>query len=318
MTKNSQGSGEFSLIRDYFYREERYHPETVLGVGDDAALLNIPEGQQLVVSVDTMVEGVHFLQGSDPEALGHKLLAVNLSDMAAMGANPMWATLALTIPCNDPAWLEPFSRGIFALADRFRVDLVGGDTTRGPLTLTLQIHGTAPAGEAIHRSGAADGDLICVTNALGAAGLALKRLKAGEGAEKIRHTLERPTPQLEAGILLRSSATAMIDISDGLLADLSHILERSGVGADLNLDAIPLHPALEQLPLQQQLDLAMTAGDDYELCFTLPTERLEGVTEQLSEVGTRVTVVGRIRQELGIGFSGTASWHPSIEGYQHF
>ncbi len=318
MTTDSQGNGEFSLIRDYFYRTERYHPESVLGIGDDAALLNLPEGHQLVVSMDTMVEGVHFLKGTDPEALGHKLLAVNLSDLAAMGAEPMWATLALTLPERDPEWLSRFSRGLFGLADHFRVDLVGGDTTRGPRTLTLQVQGTVPAGEAVHRSGTAVDDLICVTNTLGAAGLALRLLKAGEGAEEVRHHLERPNPRIREGRLLRGDATSMIDISDGLLADLGHILEQSGAGADLNLDAIPLHPALAQLPLQQQLDLAMAAGDDYELCFTLPPQKLESVSHQLSEAGTRITVVGKIRQEQGVGFSGATTWHPSTAGYQHF
>ncbi len=308
--------GEFSLIRDYFSDRPYYHPETRLGIGDDAALLQVSDGHQMVLSIDTMVEGVHFLKGTEPAALGHKLLAVNLSDLAAMGAEPRWATLALTLPENDPDWLQHFSEGLFALADQYKVDLVGGDTTRGPLTLSLQIHGVVPDGKAITRSGAKPGELICVTNTLGAAGYALQQLQQGKEAEVIRHYLERPAPQIEAGLQLRDHATAMIDLSDGLLADLGHIVERSGVGAALHLDAIPVNSALSHLSKTQQLHFALSAGDEYQLCFTIPPEQRERVCRQLQAVGCVCTVVGEIEAEIGIRWEG--EWQPAREGFQHF
>lgn len=308
--------GEFSLIRDYLSNRPHYHPETRLGIGDDAALLQVPEGHQLVVSIDTMVEGVHFFKGTDPTALGHKLLAVNLSDLAAMGAEPRWATLALTLPENNPAWLQRFSQGLFALADQYQVDLVGGDTTRGPLTLSLQIHGIVPEGKAVTRSGAEPGDLIGVTGRLGAAGYALQQLQRDEPAESLRHHLERPVPQIEAGLQLRDYATAMVDLSDGLLADLGHITERSGVGAQLDLDAIPIDPALLHLDRAQQLDLALTAGDDYQLGFTLPARFKEIVSGRLQRVGCGCYLIGEIQAGSGVHWDG--GWQPAAEGYQHF
>lgn len=317
MSRSSKkGASEFSLIREHFSNQTPHHSETLLGIGDDAALLQVPEGHQLVVSMDTMVEGVHFLKGTDPAALGHKLLAVNLSDLAAMGAEPRWATLALTLPENDPEWLQQFSQGLFALADQYKVDLVGGDTTRGPLTLTLQIHGTVPNGKAITRSGAQPGDLICVTNTLGAAGYALKQLQQDGVAESIRHYLEKPIPQVEAGIQLRDHATAMIDLSDGLLADLGHIIQRSEVGAQLNLDAIPVDSALSHLSREEQLNLSLTAGDDYQLCFTIPNLQKEAVTARLQTVDCMWSVVGAIQAKSGIYWED--EWQPATVGYQHF
>ncbi|MBC8520203.1 MAG: thiamine-phosphate kinase [Gammaproteobacteria bacterium] len=319
MKKSSQGDGEFSLIERYFYRTDTYHPETILGIGDDASLLQIPSGKQLVVSIDTMVEGVHFMGGVSPESLGHKLMAVNLSDLAAMGAAPVWATLALTIPENNPEWMGRFSQGMFALANHYQIDLVGGDTTRGPLTLTMQIHGLVPEGEAVRRDGAKAGDLICVTNSLGAAALALKLIQQGENAKEIINYLELPTPRVEAGVILREYATSMIDISDGLLADVGHILDQSGVGAIIDLDAIPLHPSLSRLSTTaEQLELAMTAGDDYELCFTIPKQKLGDVNNSLSDIDIAVSVIGEIKQDVGLQWRGTSEWIPDKSGFQHF
>jgi len=318
MKKNSQDHGEFSLIRDCFYRTEKYHPETTLGIGDDASLLQIPKGNQLVVSIDTMVEGVHFLQGTDPEALGHKLLAINLSDMAAMGADPVWATLALTIPENSREWLSEFSRGLFTLADQYQIDLVGGDTTRGPLTMTMQIHGWIPEGKAVRRSGAKPGDLICVTNSLGAAGFALQQIQEGRDAKHISHYLDRPTPRVEAGIILRNYATSMIDISDGLLADLSHILEQSSVGAIINLDSIPLHPAITGLAAREKFDLAMTAGDDYELCCTVSETLFADAAKQITDTGSNLSVIGTIEAGSELQWSGKDEWTPGQDGFNHF
>ncbi len=318
-TKKSEGSGEFALIEEFFSGRGKHHSETILGIGDDAAILSPPAGKQLVLSVDTMVEGVHFLPDTDPKTLGHKLLAVNLSDLAAMGAEPLWVTLALTIPENNPEWLGKFSQGLFALADRFRVDLVGGDTTRGPLVMTLQIYGIVDAGAAVCRSSAQAGDLICVTNTLGAAGLALRQLQAGGDAAEIRHYLETPAPRIDEGILLRDYATSMVDISDGLMADLGHILGQSGVGATVNLDAIPMHSALSSLAsVEEQIELAMTAGDDYELCFTIPEQYVPVIRERLSSIGSVLSIIGIVAEAKGISLVGEQQWFPEGNGFQHF
>jgi len=223
---------EFDLIRAHFAHLGAGRADVVLGVGDDCALLRVPAGQELAVSIDTLVAGVHFLPSVDPEALGHKCLAVGLSDLAAMGAEPAWATLALTLPREDPRWLGAFAAGFAALAREHGLALVGGDTTHGPLSISVQVHGLVPAGQAIRRAGARPGDLVGVSGTLGDAGLALRHLLAGEAvAADSRARLERPTPRVALGLALRGLATAMIDISDGLAADLGHILEESGAAS---------------------------------------------------------------------------------------
>ncbi|MGD8630613.1 MAG: thiamine-phosphate kinase, partial [Gammaproteobacteria bacterium] len=228
---------EFDIIGRYFRRQPVKRKDVLTGIGDDAAVLHLPVDRELLLCIDTLVAGVHFPAGTPAAAIGHKALAVNLSDLAAMGAEAAWATLALTLPEPDPVWLEAFSGGFFALAGRHRVQLVGGDTTRGPLTVTVQAHGFAPQGQALRRTGARPGDRIYVTGTLGDAGLALHLRDAA--AAELRVRLDYPEPRLDAGSLLRGLASAVIDISDGLLADLGHLLEDKGLGASLQVDGLP-------------------------------------------------------------------------------
>jgi thiamine-monophosphate kinase len=266
---------EFDLIRRYFAVHKPQHRFTQLGIGDDCALLNLPADYQLAVTADTMVENVHFFADVEPELLGHKLLAVNLSDLAAMGAEPFAVTLALTLPKIDHAWLQAFSQGFIQLAQQHQVDLIGGDTTSGPLTLTVQAMGAVPKGKALLRSNAKVGDLIYVTGQLGDAGLGLK-IKQGYICDNPAPALARfnqPQPRVAQGLALRDVAHACIDISDGLAADLGHILEKSEVGASLDWDKLPLSAEVQRY-IQQSGDwqLPLVAGDDYELCFTAPAQ----------------------------------------------
>jgi thiamine-monophosphate kinase len=293
---------EFDLIRTHFARLGNHRPDVVLGVGDDCALLRVPAGQDLAVSIDTLVAGVHFLPDCDPESLGHKALAVGLSDLAAMGAEPAWATLALTLPqdlaSSRPDWLAGFCRGLDALARRYGVAVVGGDTTSGPLSISIQAHGLVPPGQAVRRSGAAPGDLVCVSGTLGDAGLALRQILSGERvAEAIRLRLDRPEPRVALGLALRGVASAMIDCSDGLAADLGHILEASGVGAEIHLGNLPQS---EVVAAARDWSLPLASGDDYELCFTLPPTRHAILAETATAGGVAVTVIGQIEPEPGL------------------
>ena len=237
---------EFALIQRFFTQQPVKNPSTRLGIGDDCALLAVPEGFELAITTDTMVENVHFFAGTDPELLGHKLLAVNLSDLAAMGAKPVSVTLALTLPKVDETWLTAFAKGFLNLAERYSVDLIGGDTTSGPLTLTVQAMGLVPKGQALRRSAARPGDFIYMTGCLGDAGLGLK-IKQGYNCADSDAALtrfNRPEPQIGAGLALIGIANACIDISDGLAGDLGHILEQSRVGACLDWEALPLSKAV--------------------------------------------------------------------------
>lgn len=314
--------GEFDLIRRFFTRRGVHRAETVLGIGDDCALLRCPEAWELAVTVDTLVAGVHFLADTDPEGLGHKVLAVNLSDLAAMGAEPRWATLALTLPGVDERWLEAFARGFFRLAERYGVELVGGDTTRGPLSITVQALGWVPAGRAIRRSGARPGDRVYVSGALGSAGLGLKirlRQTAVVAADAVAR-LERPEPRVEAGRRLRGLAGACIDISDGLAADLGHILAASGVGATIDLDRIPSTPAVQGYIAETgDWSLPLNAGDDYELCFTVPGGKQDELARCLAGAGSAAFEIGRIETEPGLRLQ--RAGRPvrlDAAGYDHF
>ncbi len=313
---------EFSLIRDYFGRCGAERPDVPLGVGDDAALLLVPPGQALVTTLDTLVSGVHFLPNVDPEALGHKALAVNLSDLAAMGAEPAWATLGLTLPAADPDWLGAFSRGLCALARRFGVQLVGGDTTRGPLCLSLQLQGFVPLGVALRRSGARAGDRVVVTGTLGDAGLALRELlRSEEPPAGLRDRLERPEPRVGVGLGLRGIASAAIDLSDGLAADLGHVLAASGVAAELSLTDLPLSPAVAaQVAASGDWDLVLGAGDDYELCFTVPPERLDALLEAAPAWDVGIAEIGRVVPGQGLRLIAPDGrpWQPRRAGYEHF
>jgi thiamine-monophosphate kinase len=316
---------EFELIRRFFSEPRVLRDDVTLGIGDDCALVRIPQGMQLALTMDTLVEGVHFFADVDPEALGHKALAVNLSDLAAMGASPAWATLGLTLPHADVQWLQAFSRGFANLAKRYGVQLIGGDTTRGPLTITVQAHGLLPVGQGLRRAGAEVGDLIFVTGTLGDAGLALQQNREGLSwqavAGHLKTRLERPEPRIDVGLALRDIATAAIDISDGLWADLGHILQASHRGAQIRLERLPLSTAVAAA-LQGETDwaLALTSGDDYELCFTLPGAREQEISRISKELGLPITQVGQIEAAQGLRCLQPDGrlWQPDRPGYLHF
>lgn len=312
---------EFDLIRRYFAEltPEKDENGVVRGIGDDAAILQVPEGHELIVTTDTLVAGRHFEARADPAGIGWKSLAVNLSDLAAMGAEARWVTLALTIEEADEDWLAAFAAGFGELAARHRVSLVGGDTTRGPLSLTVTAMGVVPAGTALRRDGALAGDVVCVTGTLGDAALAL-RLGEDLNAPGLRARLDRPQPRLAAGLALRGLAHAAIDLSDGLAGDLGHVLRASDVGARIVVDQLPaardflrhLTADMSRVALQAQ------GGDDYELCVCLPPDRVEAARAALE--GLPLTVVGEIMAERGLRFvdgAGATIAVPS-HGYRHF
>lgn len=293
--------GEFELITRYFDRKISNRKDVELGIGDDCALLNLADMQTLAISTDTLVEGIHFLADIAPEDLAYKALAVNLSDLAAMGADPAWLTLGITLPEIDEAWLQAFSDSLFEVLDYYHMQLIGGDTTRGPLSMTLGIHGLIPAGKGLKRSGARHGDWIYVTGQLGdsAAGLAIlqQRLVCDDQANHdylIKRHL-RPTPRILQGQALRELASAAVDISDGLLADLGHILKASGVGAKIVQDQLPLSAALQACTEPQQaIDFALNGGEDYELCFTVPEVNRAALDRALRSLGVDFTCIGQI------------------------
>lgn len=311
---------EFEIIRRYFTRLQPQRKDVIAGIGDDAALLQVPTGRELVVSMDTLVAGVHFPETTPAAAIGHKALAVNLSDLAAMGATPAWATLSITLPDNDPVWLEDFSQGFFRLADYYNVQLVGGDTTHGPLSVTVQAHGFVPGGCALRRVGAQVGDRIYVTGTLGDAGLALRQGDQADAA--LQQRLDYPKPRITAGQLLRDVASAAIDISDGLLADLGHLLEVDDLGASVNVDELPRSPAFIAATRQQPSfhELPLSAGDDYELCFTVPEGDCNEMEMALSSQSIEFSAVGVIEQEPGIRCHKTNGdlYQAATDGYQHF
>jgi thiamine-monophosphate kinase len=299
---------EFALIERFFTREPR-DPAVRLGVGDDAALVAPAPGCEIVLAVDMMVEGRHFLPDVDPGALGHKILAVNLSDMAAMGARPRYALLAAALPDSDPDWLGCFSRGLFDLAMAHGVELVGGDTTRGPRNLCLTIVGEVPAGTALTRHGARAGDDIWVSGTIGGAMLALAALQRRTTLDAValaeaRGRLERPVPRVALGEALRGCASAAIDVSDGLTGDLGHILERSNVGGRIELSAVPRMPALDEKLRGAERPLALACllagGDDYELLFTAPNRERERIARIAREVDVPLTRIGKITAEAGL------------------
>jgi thiamine-monophosphate kinase len=294
--------GEFALIARHFTRAPR-DASVRVGVGDDAAVITTSPGHELVLAVDMMVEGRHFLAGTDPARLGHKILAVNLSDLAAMSARPRWALLAGALPDDNDAWLAAFSQGLHALAAMHGVDLVGGDTTRGPRTLSLTIAGEVPAGGAILRSGASTGDALWVSGTLGDAMLGLAAL---EGRTRLDadafgacvERLERPMPRVALGLGLRGVATAMLDVSDGLVGDLRHLLAASGVGAEVDLAAVPRGDALARKLDGDERALALrclvAGGDDYELLFAAPAAKRDAVIAAGRAAGVAVACIGRI------------------------
>lgn len=311
---------EFDLIKKYFTRPT---PSAELGVGDDAALLCVSDGKELAISTDMLVSGTHFTPDADPFQLGHKTLAVNLSDLAAMGAVPRWATLSLSLPTVDEEWLRRFSEGFFALADDNGVELIGGDTTRGPLNLCVTIMGEVPRGKALRRDGAKVGDDIWVSGKLGQAALGLANLQGkfkfyGEVRDECLKALHQPQPRVSLGLALRGIANSTIDISDGLLADLGHILERSNVGAELDIEALPIVDDGVEKEVAQQCALA--GGDDYELCFTAPVSQRDVLMALAEQLKFPLTRIGHIKAELGCVVRDGEGIAMKIEkgGYDHF
>ncbi len=289
---------EFDLIRRHFTRAT---PSALLGVGDDCALLQVSQGNVLAVSSDMLVRGTHFFADADPYCLGHKTLAVNLSDLAAMGATPRWATLALSLPSVDEMWLAQFSAGFFALAQQYQVDLVGGDTTRGALNLCVTIMGEVPVGKALRRDGAKIGDEIWVSGKLGDAALALAYLQGKVSLNKaefsaVERALHQPQPRVALGLALRGIASSAIDISDGLWADLGHILTASNVAAQLEFSALPISSVLQNksslTPFFQQCTLA--GGDDYELCFTAAVQHHAELLRLSIGLNLPLTCIGKV------------------------
>ncbi len=314
---------EFALIEKYFTRPVR---RASLGVGDDCALLPVAAGCEIAVSTDTLVSGVHFFADADPRKLGHKALAVNLSDLAAMGAEPRFCTLALTLPRIDEAWLASFSAGMLALADAASIELVGGDTTRGPLSITITVLGEVPAGQALRRHGAQAGDDVWVSGELGGAALALAHLQGGIGLEPgefagLAARLHEPQPRLALGLALRGVASAAIDVSDGLIADLGHICERSRLHASLEWERVPMPALLAAQDMDHRMQCALAGGDDYELCFSAPVAAREKLDELADSLALRLTRVGRLdmgRPTVEVrDVAGLAMALPSL-GFDHF
>ena len=298
--------GEFDLIARYFTRPAR---RAVLGVGDDCALWQPQTGMQLAISSDMLVEGRHFLSTVSPQRLGHKALAVNLSDLAASGAKPLAFTLSLALPRIDEAWLKSFSEGMLSLADIHQCELIGGDTTQGPLTIGITVFGEVPPGDALLRSGAQAGDDIYISGSVGDARLALEVFRgnlsvSAEDFESARQRMEQPEPRVALGIALRGIANACIDVSDGLAGDLGHILKASQVGAVLTTDWIQDSAAvtatLQTLPFARRLDMALAGGDDYELLFTAPPDQADAVQEAANDCDVSITCIGRITGGSGL------------------
>jgi thiamine-monophosphate kinase len=316
-------SPEFDLIKRHFTRPAA---NAVLGVGDDCALVDVTNGMDLAVSTDTMVSGTHFFPDVDPENLGHKALAVNLSDMAAMGAMPYWAMLAVTLPNVNHEWLAAFAKGFFDLAQEYNVSLIGGDTTRGPLALTVTIMGEVPAGAALRRSGAKVGNDVWVSGNVGDAALAVahrhgRLVLAETDYHEAVMRLYEPTPRVALGQALRGLATAAIDISDGLLADLTHICRLSGVGATVEYHAIPVSGiGVKHIGTEAGRNAILAGGDDYELCFTAHPNSRESIQELQDVLGMPITRIGQIKRGKGVSLLNKDGKPVQIDGrgYDHF
>jgi thiamine-monophosphate kinase len=340
--------GEFDLIRRFFMPRDATSvgtsaatnaaaPGVILGIGDDAALLELPPGTELVAAVDTIVAGRHFPHGTDARSIGHRALAVNLSDLAAMGATPAWATLALTVPSVDAEWLAQFSAGLLDLARAHGVALVGGDTTRGPLTVSVQLLGHVPRGTALRRSGARAGDLLVVTGTLGDAGAGLEWVTAAppgardEAADpaaaavlELIRRFEYPNPRVEFGVAARGIATAAMDLSDGLVGDLPKLAAASGLAAHVAIERLPLSAALSTVigtavPLEQARNWALAAGDDYELLLAVPAPRYAALEAAAARLNLRLTAVGEMFSGAGVTWSlNGEDFLPAVRGFDHF
>lgn len=313
---------EFELIRHYFQRHAIQRDDVIVGIGDDAAILRCPSKQQLVSTMDTMVDDVHFNHLITPLAVGHKLATVNLSDIAAMGAVPAWASLSLSMPDFQASWLEDFSQGFMRTLCEHGVALIGGDSVRGPLSVTCQLTGFVPEGEALTRAGAQVGDIIVVSGTLGDAGRALQLQQQGQPVSDYWcDALQYPTARVALGQALRGMATAAIDISDGLLADCQHILTASGVGAVIDIEKVPLSESMcTEVDAATGRQLALTAGDDYELCFCIPEDKLPVLSECSTRFDVPLTPIGRITAEPSLRVVDAYGCAVTVEqqGYRHF
>jgi thiamine-monophosphate kinase len=325
MTNGSRGAAEFDLVARIHARAAaiaEVRGDVVLGIGDDAAVLRPPPGRLLVVATDTLNAGVHFPDGTAPADIGWKALAVNLSDLAAMGAEPAWCSLSLSMPASDPAWLEGFLDGFLALAAAHRMALVGGDTTRGPLSICVTAHGVVQPQRALRRDGARVGDDIWVSGTLGDAAAALSQWRAdGPRDAALRARLDRPIPRVALGAALAGLARACIDVSDGLLADLGHVCAASGVGAEVELGALPCSPMLRaSFGDAERIAMQATGGDDYELCFTAPPSVRDALAAAGACTGVPLARIGAVVAGGGVRALGVdgSEWRPASGGHVHF
>ena len=318
---------EFELINSYFVDRGPKRKDVILGVGDDAALTKVPEDNLLVVATDTMVEGIHFYKDAPAKSIGHKCLAVNLSDFAAMGAEPAWASIAMTLPNSDEAWIKEFTDGLFEIAEYYNVQIIGGDTTQGPLTVTVSIKGFIREEKALLRSGAKIGDWVYVTGQLGDAALTVSN-KLGHVdldanlAALSEQKFNYPSARIAAGHVLRHAATSAIDVSDGLIQDLAHILKASDVSAELFVDKLPISPSVKSmLPEEKAIELALIGGEDYELLFTLPEEQKAFLEQNATAMGVEYTCIGQIKgaanSNITLFKDGEPYPMPSRQGFQH-
>ncbi len=316
---------EFELIRHYFTEQVVKRKDVHLGIGDDCALVTPPERQHIAVTTDTLVAGVHFPLNTSARAIGHKSIAVNLSDLAAMGAEPSWISLALTLPEIDESWIDEFCVGVFELCEFYNVQLIGGDTTQGPLSISVTAQGFVPFDKHISRSGAKAGDWLYVTGEIGGAALALQHIQgkvklAPKYQDEIIKRLDFPKPRVLAGQALREYATSAIDLSDGLVADLEHICKASGVGANIVLDDLPIPVALpETIGLEKAYDMALKGGDDYELLFSVAEDNRVGMETVLANSGNKFTCIGQLNGSDKI--TTTLNSKPvtlNVKGFQHF
>lgn len=316
------GTAEFDLIARIRARCMT-RSDVLLGIGDDAALLQVPANVQLVVAMDTLNAGVHFPEATSPADIGWKALAVNLSDLAAMGATPAWCTLSLSLPTADAAWVDAFLDGFLELAQTHDVALVGGDTTRGPLSVCVTAHGLIDPRGALLRNGARIDDDIWVTGTLGDAAAALRQWQAGADVDAaLRARLDQPTPRVAAGLALAGIAHACIDVSDGLLADLGHVCRASRIGAQIDVDALPASAALQaSFDVTARRELQASGGDDYELCFTAPKTARLAVADAMDACDVPATRIGRITADVGnvsLHDAAGVAWSPTRTGYVHF
>ncbi len=329
MSAETPDLGEFELIERFFLRRQAARGAqsgVILGIGDDAAVLAVPPDAELVAAVDSIVDGRHFPEGTDARSIGHRALAVNLSDFAAMGATPAWATLALTMPSVDARWLERFSAGFLDLADVHGVALVGGDTTRGPLTVSVQVLGHIPRGTALRRSGARAGDLLAVTGTLGDAGAGLHFVRTPPAAEirlaalELIRRFEYPAPRVRFGLAARGIATAAMDLSDGLIGDLPKLARASGLAAQVAVERLPLSEAMcIAAPGAQARDWALAAGDDYEMLLAVPAPRYAELKAEADRLNLMLTTIGELRAGGGVTWTlNGREFLPSVRGWDHF